>query len=601
MIRIDYNKDEYLDDFAHVTLRDRYLKEGESPQDAFARAATAFSDSQGMAQRMYNYMSNQWMTTSSPILSNAPKRLSWVHGEESVNSGTFESIPRSMPISCFLTYVDDSIDGLNEHTVESRVLSISGGGIGAHWSQVRSVSDKAPGPIPFLKTHDADVNAYHQGTTRRGAYAAYMDISHPDIEEFIVMRSASGGDSNRKCLNLHHGVNLTEEFVQAVQNDEIWKLIDPHSGEVKKVVPARQLWMQILETRHKTGEPYITRIDKINEALPETQKALGLKVHGSNLCTEITLPTDVDRTAVCCLSSVNLEKFDEWSKNPDFIYDIVRYLDNVLDYFILHAGDDLAKAKYSAMRERSIGIGALGFHAYLQSKGIPFESALAVAANRRMFKHIQERAIEATRRLAMQRGEAPDMLGTGRRNAHLLAIAPNATSSIYGGTSPSVEPWKANAFSHRTLSGTFLVKNKYLDAVIKDFVKQEFDQGFDPQVPYDAIWKSILMHKGSVQHLQFLTDYQKDVFKTAMEIDQNWVVQHALDRQPYICQAQSINLFFPSEVDVRYLHGVHWRAVNGGLKTLYYLRSEALRRAETVSVKIERDFITNPAECLACE
>jgi len=591
---VDYGLDSNLSEFGAITLKERYLTEGEvSPQDAFWRAAAAFSDSLEMAERMYKYASHQWMTFATPILSNAPVRIKWDEGVkwyDQFEADNYSKIPRGLPISCFLTYVDDSIDGLNSHTVESRALSVSGGGVGAHWSNVRSISDKSPGVIPFLKTHDSDVLAYHQGKTRRGAYAAYLDVSHPDIEEFLVMRKPTGGDINRKALNLHHGVNINNKFIKAVEEDKRWDLIDPASKKVVKTINARELYFRILETRHQTGEPYICNLDAINDAMPEELKAQGLYCHGSNLCSEITLPTSKDRTAVCCLSSVNLEKYDEWCHDVNFIADIVRFLDNVLEYFVIH-GNSLEKAAYSAYMERSIGIGALGFHAYLQKNMIPFESALASAANRRMFKHIKDKALEATYALGKERGEANDMVGSGKRNAHLLAIAPNASSSIYGNTSPSVEPWKANAFSQRTSSGTFLVKNRYLDELLKKKAGEK---------EADRLWKSILTNRGSVQHLDILDQYEKDVFKTAIELDQNWVVQHALDRQPFICQAQSINLFFPAEVDISYLHSVHWRAIKGGLKTLYYLRSEAITRAENVSVQIERDFITDPDECLSC-
>lgn len=592
---VNYDLDSNLSEFGITTLKERYLIEGEvSPQDAFWRASAAFSDSLEMAERMYKYSSHQWMTFSTPILSNAPVRCKWGEKAKWNNrfySNFYEKIPTGLPISCFLTYVEDSINGLNEHTAESRLLSVSGGGVGAHWSDVRGSSEKSPGVIPFLKTHDADVLAYHQGKTRRGAYAAYLDVSHPDIEEFLVVRKPTGGDINRKALNLHHGINIDNKFIQAVGADSQWDLIDPHSKRVVKTVNARELYYRILETRHQTGEPYLCNLDAINDDMPKELKDKGLYCHGSNLCGEITLPTNKDRTAVCCLSSVNLEKYDEWKSDVNFISDIVRYLDNVLEYFITH-GKALGKAVRSAYRERSIGIGALGFHAYLQRHMIPFESALASSANRRMFKHIKDKALEATHSLAKERGEAPDMVGSGKRNAHLLAIAPNASSSIYGNTSPSVEPWKANAFSQRTSSGTFLVKNRYLDELVKSRVNEK---------GAESLWKSILTNRGSVQHLYILDQYEKDVFKTAIELDQGWVVQHAIDRQPQVCQAQSINLFFPAEVDIAYLHAVHWRAIKGGLKTLYYLRSEAITRAENVSVQVERDFITNPNECLACE
>ena len=591
---IDYFRDSWLTEFGLTTLKERYLlPEENSPQDAFYRAASAFSHNEEMAQRMYEYASHQWLTFATPIITNAPIRNNYI-GEywfDRFEAENYDSVPKGLPISCFLTYVGDSIDSLNAHTNESRTLSVAGGGVGSHWSSVRGVTDKSPGVIPFLKTHDSDVLAYHQGKTRRGAYAAYLDISHPDIEEFINIRKPTGGDINRKALNIHHGININNNFIVAVQNNEQYPLIDPNSKRVVKYIDARETWFKILEIRHQTGEPYICNLDAINAALPEEMKAAGLKCNGSNLCTEITLPTNEERTAVCCLSSLNLEKWDEWKGDSQFIEDVVCFLDNVLEYFIIH-GSHLHRAALSAYMERSIGIGALGFHAYLQKNMIPFESALAVAANRRMFSHIKEKALEATYKLGKTRGEAPDVAGSGRRNSHLLAIAPNASSSIYGGTSPSVEPWKANAFSQRTASGTFLVKNKYLDQILLERLDKS---------EYQRAWKYILTNKGSVVGLSCLDDWESDVFKTANEIDQNWVVQHALDRQGYICQAQSVNLFFPAEVDVNYLHAVHWRAVAGGLKTLYYLRTESIARAENVSVQIERDFITSPSDCLACE
>tara|TARA_B100000965_G_scaffold109103_1_gene90200 strand:- start:2232 stop:3983 length:1752 start_codon:yes stop_codon:yes gene_type:complete len=582
---IDYDRDELLTDFGKTTLKDRYLLPDEtSPQDGFMRAAKAFSDNDEMAERIYNYASKLWFMFSTPILS---------------NGGT----SRGMPISCFLNYVGDSREGLTGHYTENAWLASIGGGIGGYWGHVRSDGvatsggSQSSGSIPFLHVVDSEIMAFSQGKTRRGSYAAYMDISHPEIIEFLEMRKPSGGDIHRKCLNLHHAVNISDEFMQLIEKciaeptyDDSWDLIDPHTNEVVRTVSARDLWQKILEIRVATGEPYVSFIDTIYEGMPETQKKLGLNVHHSNLCTEITLPTDEHRTAVCCLSSVNLEKFDEWKNNNLFISDLVRFLDNALTYFIDHAPDSVFRAKFSAANERSIGLGAMGFHAYLQSKGIPFEGALAKSMNLKIFKHIKEQAVAESKRLAVKRGEAPDMEGTGMRNAHLLAIAPNASSSIIcGTTSPSIEPFRANAYVQKTMSGSFLVKNKYLEKLLEK-------KGINTE----KTWTSILANRGSVLHLKELSDYEKDTFKTAIEINQQWVIDHASDRQKYICQAQSVNVFVPADVNVKELHDIHMLAWKRKLKTLYYCRSEAIKRAELLSKKIERTIIPE-ADCLACE
>jgi ribonucleoside-diphosphate reductase alpha chain len=460
---IDYERDNLLTDFGKTTLKDRYLlPEETSPQEGFMRAAKAFSDNDEMAQRIYDYASKLWFMYSTPVLSNAGSK-------------------RGMPISCFLNYVGDSREGLTGHYTENAWLASVGGGIGGYWGHVRSDGtqtsggSQSSGSIPFLHVVDSEILAFSQGKTRRGSYAAYMDISHPEIIEFLEMRKPSGGDVHRKCLNLHHGVNISDEFMQLIDNcikeptyDDSWNLIDPHTKKIVRTVSARDLWLKILETRVATGEPYVSFIDTVNEALPETQKKLGLKVNHSNLCTEITLATDENRTAVCCLSSVNLEKYDEWKNNSLFIPDLVRFLDNVLQYFIDKAPDELFRAKFSANSERSLGLGAMGFHAYLQSRGIAFEGALAKSLNMKIFKSIKEQAVEESKRLAVKRGEAPDMENTGMRNAHLLAIAPNASSSIIcGTTSPSIEPYRANAYVQKTMSGSFLVKNKYLEKLLE--------------------------------------------------------------------------------------------------------------------------------------
>ena len=556
----------------------------DSPQDGFLRAAKAFSDNDEMAERIYSYASKLWFMYSTPVLSNAGSK-------------------RGMPISCFLNYVGDSREGLTGHYTENAWLASVGGGIGGYWGHIRSDGtmtsggSQSSGSIPFLHVVDSEILAFSQGKTRRGSYAAYMDISHPEIIEFIEMRKPSGGDIHRKCLNLHHGVNISNEFMQLIDNcikeptyDDSWNLVDPHTKKVVRTVSARELWQKILETRVATGEPYVSFIDTINDALPETQKKLGLEVHHSNLCTEITLPTSDNRTAVCCLSSVNLEKYDEWKNDTLFIPDLIRFLDNVLQYFIDNAPEELFRARFSANNERSLGLGAMGFHAYLQSKGIPFESVLAKSLNLKIFKTIKAQAVEESKRLAIKRGEAPDMEGTGMRNAHLLAIAPNASSSIIcGTTSPSVEPYRANAYVQKTMSGSFLVKNKYLEKLLEK-----------KGINNDETWTSILANRGSVLHLKELSDYEKDTFKTAIEINQQWVIEHAADRQQYICQGQSINVFVPADVNVKELHDIHMLAWKRKLKTLYYCRSEAIKRAELVSKKIERTIIPE-ADCLSCE
>ena len=582
---INYERDELLTDFGKTTLKDRYLLPNEnSPQDGFMRAAKAFSDNDEMAQRIYDYASKLWFMFSTPILSNGGAN-------------------RGMPISCFLNYVGDSREGLTGHYTENAWLASIGGGIGGYWGHVRSDGtstsggSQSSGSIPFLHVVDSEILAFSQGKTRRGSYAAYMDMSHPEIIEFLEMRKPSGGDIHRKCLNLHHAINVSDEFMHLIEKcvteptyDDSWNLIDPHTKEVVRTVSARELWQKLLENRVATGEPYVSFIDTINEALPETQKKLGLKVHHSNLCTEITLPTNEDRTAVCCLSSVNLEKYDEWKNDKLFIPDLVRFLDNALTYFIENAPDSVFRAKFSAAQERSIGLGAMGFHAYLQSKNIAFESALAKSLNMKMFKNIKEEAVEESKRLAVKRGEAPDMEGTGMRNAHLLAVAPNASSSIIcGTTSPSIEPYRANAYVQKTMSGSFLVKNKYLEKLLEK-----------KGINNDAIWSSIVSQRGSVLHLKELSDYEKDVFKTGIEINQQWIIEHAADRQKYICQGQSVNLFVPADVNIKELHDTHMLAWKKKLKTLYYCRSEAIKRAELVSKKVERTIIPE-ADCLACE
>jgi len=559
-------KDELLTDYAIGMLKDFYLRGDEkSPQEAYVRASEAWSTYRGkidveLAGRLYDYVSNKWFMFASPVLSNAPNGI---------------KNDKGLPISCFLTYVPDTLEGLISHSSELRWLSVLGGGVGGHWSDVRSVSDKAPGPIPFLHTVDADMIAYRQGKTRKGSYAAYMDISHPDIIEFLNMRIPTG-DVQRKALNLHNAINITDDFMQAVKSGSEWQLKDPASGEIVETMNARKLWERILEVRFRTGEPYLNFIDTANKHLPEPLKKKGLKIHGSNLCNEIHLPTDAERTAVCCLSSLNLEYYDEW-KNTTIVEDIVTMLDNVLEYFIENAPDSISRAKYSAEKERSIGLGAMGFHSLLQRQGVAWESELAREINEVVFGTIKERAKAQSERLANERGEYPDGKGSGVRNAHLLAIAPNASSGVILSTSPSIEPQKANAYTHRTRAGSFLVKNKYLTPVLERH-----------GINNEGTWTSIITNKGSVQHLPQLTEGEKAVFKTAQELDQAWVVQHAADRQTFICQGQSVNLFFPAGAQKAYVNKVHLKAWTEGLKGLYYLRTEAKSRAETVSDKVER-------------
>ena len=584
-IQIDRNRDKDLSEQAYKLLKDYYCKETEnSPQQAFARAAIAYCDGDlEFAQRIYDAVSKGWFMYASPVLSNAPM------------PGTKA---KALPISCFLTYVPDSLEGLIDHSAELRWLSVKGGGVGGHWSHVRAISDKAPGPMPFLHTVDADMTAYRQGKTRKGSYAAYMDVSHPDIIEFLNMRVPTG-DVNRKNLNLHHAINITDDFMRAVERGEIWDLKDPNDNTVRESMPARNLWQQILEVRYRTGEPYLNFIDTANRHLPHTMKAKGLKIHGSNLCNEIHLPTSDDRTAVCCLSSLNLEKFDEW-KDTSLVRDLVRFLDNVLQFFIDNAGDEISRARYSASQERSLGLGAMGWHSLLHQKRIAFESYEARELNRKVFRHIKEEAVAESLTLGKEKGEAPDMMGTGRRNSHLLAIAPNANSSIIVSTSPSIEPNKANAYTHRTRAGSHLVKNKYLEEELKKVKKNTND-----------VWSDIITNGGSVQHLDFLSDEVKDVFKTAIELDQMSLVEQGADRQEYLCQGQSLNLFFPAGAEKKDLHKAHFAAWKLGTKGLYYLRTETSQRAENVAKKVTREALADyetqtmqaqsQDECVACQ
>jgi ribonucleoside-diphosphate reductase alpha chain len=588
-INIDLERDKLFDELGVKRLKESYMKEDEeSPQHRFAFVSKSFSSNPEHAQRLYEYSSKHWLSYSTPILS-------------------FGRSKRGMPISCFLNYIEDTAEGLVDNLSETNWLSMLGGGVGIGFG-IRSADDKSTGVMPHLKIYDASSLAYRQGRTRRGSYAAYLSISHPDIISFLEMRKPTG-DPNVRCLNLHHGINITDDFMQIIETcmldpeaKDDWELKDPHSGEVREVVSAKELWQKILELRMMTGEPYIHYIDTSNREMPQFLKDKGLKIHQSNLCSEIILPTNEERTAVCCLSSLNLENYDEWKSEPLFLKDVAEMLDNVLNYFIANAPDAIARAKYSAERERSIGIGALGFHAYLQRNGIAFEGVMAKVANNRIFKFIREGLNEANKQLGMERGEAPDASGTGNRFSHLMAIAPNASSSIImGNTSPSVEPYRANAYRQDTLSGSFLNKNRWLDAIVKKKAKDEND--------YNDIWSSIIANDGSVQHLDILDEAEKDVFKTSMEIDQRWVIELASDRQQYIDQAQSLNLFFRPDVNLKYLHACHFLAWKKGLKTLYYCRSEKIGKADKVAKKIEREVIkeldmsaiAQGNECLACE
>jgi ribonucleoside-diphosphate reductase alpha chain len=590
-IVIDYSRDNLFDELGIKRLKESYMREEEtSPQERFAYVSKTFSTNAEHAQRLYDYSSRHWLSYSTPILS-------------------FGRSKRGLPISCFLPYLDDSAEGLVNTLSEVNWLSMLGGGVGIGMG-IRSADDKSVGIMPHLRTYDASSLAYRQGRTRRGSYAAYLDISHPDILIFLEMRKPTG-DPNMRALNLHHGINITDDFMQLIEKcmldpsaDDTWQLKDPHDGTVRDTIPARELWQRILETRMITGEPYIHFIDTSNRLMPEFQKKKGLSIKQSNLCSEIILPTDKQRTAVCCLSSVNLEYYNEWKDDPLFLRDIAEMLDNVLQYFIDNAPSAISRAIHSAKSERSIGVGALGFHAYLQRNSIPWESAMAVGRNKQIFKHIREKLNEANLELGTIRGEAPDAAGTGLRFSHLMAIAPNASSSIImGNTSPSVEPYRANAYRQDTLSGAYLNKNKYLDKIIKEKCEQ------DPKLNYNEIWSSIMANDGSVQHLDLLDEWTKDIYKTSMEIDQRWVIEHAADRQDFIDQAQSINLFFRPDANVKYLHAVHFMAWKMGLKTLYYCRSEKIGKADKVSKRIERQAIqeidlkalTEGDACLACE
>jgi len=569
-VRIDRSRDALLTDFGKATLDDRYLLPGESYQDLFARVASAYGDDAAHAQRIYDYISRLWFMPATPVLS---------------NGGT----TRGLPISCFLNEATDSLDGIVGLWNENVWLAAKGGGIGSYWGNLRGIGEKVgrngktSGVIPFIRVMDSLTLAISQGSLRRGSAACYLPVNHPEIEEFLEMRRPTGGDPNRKALNLHHGVLIPDAFMRAVEADEEWALVSPKDGALMKKVSARSLWIRILTARIETGEPYIIYSDHVNNARPEHQKLAGLEVKTSNLCSEITLPTGIDqhgeeRTAVCCLSSLNLETWFEWKDEAQFIPDVMRFLDNVLQSFIDTAPDSMARARYSAMRERSVGLGVMGYHSFLQALNVPFESVVAKVWNTRMFKHIRAQADAASRQLAEERGPCPDAAEYGfmERFSNKIAIAPTASISIIcGGASPGIEPIAANVYNHKTLSGSFIVRNPYLKKVL---AKHDRDD--------DDTWTTITVNKGSVQHLDFLTEQEKATFKTAFELDQRWVVEHAADRTPYICQSQSVNLFLPANVHKRDLHQIHMTAWKKGVKSLYYCRSLSIQRADAISEKV---------------
>jgi len=586
-VRQDKSRDALLTDFGKKTLVDRYLLPGESYQDMFARVAEAYGDDQDHAQRIYDYMSQLWFMPATPVLSNG-------------------GASRGLPISCFLNSVDDSLGSIVDIWNENVWLASNGGGIGTYWGNVRSIGEKigkagkTSGIIPFIRVMDSLTLAISQGSLRRGSAAVYLDIHHPEIEEFLEIRKPSG-DFNRKSLNLHHGLNISDEFMMAVRDGKEFGLRSPKTDEVIKTIDARYLWQKILEMRLQTGEPYLVFSDTVNEALAKHQREQGLRVRQSNLCSEIMLATGKDRfgkerTAVCCLSSVNAEKWDEWKNEEGFIEDIMRFLDNVLEDFIQRAPEEMNDAVYSAIRERSVGLGLMGFHSMLQAKNLAFESAMAKSYNNRMFLHIRREADAASVKLAEERGACPDAadMNIKARFSHKLAVAPTASISIIcGGTSAGIEPIPANIYTHKTLSGSFTVKNKHLEAVLEE-------KGLNTKV----IWGTILENEGSVQHL-------KSVFRTAFEIDQRWIIEHAADRSPHICQAQSVNIFIPGDVDKWDLHMLHWTAWEKGVKSLYYCRSKSVQRAafagsddkpaNDMEKAMQEAAPTNYEECLACQ
>ncbi len=598
-IKIDRSRDENLTDFGRATLTDRYLGQNESFQDLFARVASVYADDNLHAQRLYNYISNLWFMPATPVLS---------------NGGT----ERGLPISCFLNEAGDSLEGILGLWSENVWLAARGGGIGSYWGNLRSIGEKigkvgkTSGIIPFIKVMDSLTLAISQGSLRRGSAACYLPIDHPEIEEFIEMRRPTGGDVNRRSLNLHHGVLVTDDFMRAVETDGQWALRSPKDGTVQSTIPARNLWIRLLTARVETGEPYIVFIDTVNRQIPQHHKLAGLKVKTSNLCSEITLPTGIDntgkeRTAVCCLSSLNIEKYDEWKDDTIFIEDVMKFLDNVMSDFINRAPDSFSNAKYSAMRERSVGLGVMGLHSFFQQKNIPFGSVMSKVWNQKIFKHIQEKADQASVKLAEERGSCPDAeeYGIKERFSNKTAIAPTASISVIcGGASPGIEPIAANSYTHKTLSGSFNVRNKYLAKILEKHGKNN-----------DETWSSITTNQGSVSHLDFLTDIEKDTFKTAFEIDQRWIVELGADRTPNISQAQSINVFVPADIHKKDLHQIHFQAWKKGLKSLYYCRSKSIQRAENVNTGSSTDVTKNVykanqestneenkyEECLSCQ
>jgi ribonucleoside-diphosphate reductase alpha chain len=598
-IKIDRSRDSNLTDFGRATLDDRYLGQNESYQDLFARVASTYADNNLHAQRIYNYMSNLWFMPATPVLS---------------NGGT----ERGLPISCFLNEANDSLKGITDLWAENVWLAARGGGIGSYWGNLRSIGEKigkvgkTSGIIPFIKVMDSLTLAISQGSLRRGSAACYLQIDHPEIEEFIEMRRPTGGDINRRSLNLHHGVLVSDDFMRAVETDSQWALRSPNDGSVQSTISARNLWIRLLTARVETGEPYIIYIDTVNRQIPQHHKLAGLKVKTSNLCSEITLPTGIDndgkeRTAVCCLSSLNLDTYDEWKDNEQFVEDIMRFLDNVMTDFINKAPDEFANAKYSAMRERSVGLGVMGLHSYFQQKGIPFGSVMSKVWNKKVFKNIQEKVDAASVALAEERGACPDAAeyGIKERFSNKTAIAPTASISIIcGGTSAGVEPISGNSYTHKTLSGSFNVRNKYLQKVLDKYEKNN-----------EEIWSSITTNQGSVSHLDFLTEAEKETFKTAFEIDQRWIIELGADRTPHISQAQSINVFVPADIHKKELHDIHFQAWKKGLKSLYYCRSKSIQRAENVTAGSSTDVTKNVykkdnesenkdnnyEECLSCQ
>ena len=595
-IKIDRSRDSNLTEFGKATLSDRYLGANESYQDLFARVASYYADNNLHAQRIYNYISNLWFMPATPVLS---------------NGGT----KRGLPISCFLNEAGDSLDGILDLWSENVWLAARGGGIGSYWGNLRSIGEKigrvgkTSGIIPFIKVMDSLTMAISQGSLRRGSAACYLPIDHPEIEEFIEMRRPTGGDPNRKSLNLHHGVLVSDAFMRAVETDEQWALKSPKDGVIQSTVSARNLWIRLLTARIETGEPYIIFIDTVNRLIPQHHKLAGLNVKTSNLCSEITLPTGIDkegkdRTAVCCLSSLNIEKYDEWKDDQNFISDIMRFLDNVLTDFIENAPEQFSDAKYSAMKERSVGLGVMGLHSFFQQKNIPLESVMSKVWNKKIFEHIQKKVDESSKELAEERGPCPDAAdyGINERFSNKTAIAPTASISIIcGGTSPGIEPIAANSYTHKTLSGSFNVRNKYLEKILEKYNKNN-----------DEVWSSITTNQGSVIHLDFLSKEEKDVFKTAFEIDQKWIVELGADRTPNISQAQSVNLFLPADVHKKELHQIHFQAWKKGLKSLYYCRSKSIQRAENINNalpnnvelnvgKNEANKETEYEECLSCQ